>query len=117
MSDWLNNIKNFFTVFITAPFIFQLFCAALDAVLSVGHLHFEKKHVLFQLLWIVVLFASMLLLCMLSNSFNNPTRFALTPTLVIFSIIIPGVVFILLSGHSKWQNKILNNTFPANRTI
>ncbi len=107
MEAWLNHLKEFFTIFITAPFIFQLFCAALDAVLSVGHLHLQKKHILFQLLWIVVLFASMLLLCMLSNSFDNPTSFAFTPTLVVFSIIIPGVVFIALSGHSKWQNKLL----------
>ena len=104
MEAWLNHLKEFFTIFITAPFIFQLFCAALDAVLSVGHLHLQKKHILFQLLWIVVLFASMLLLCMLSNSFDNPTSFAFTPTLVVFSIIIPGVVFIALSGHSKWHN-------------
>lgn len=106
-SEWGQNLRNFFIVFLNGPFLLQLAMASLDAILCVGHLHLKKEILLKKSVSFVLMFSMMFFLCMFFNSLMSLFPAILVPYLVIFSIIVPGVVYILMVGKSSVQNKII----------
>lgn len=107
LSELTDKITRFFTVFLSFPILFQLISASLDAVLCAGHLHLKKKAIANKTVHFLIMVISMLLLCLISNSFTDALNMGFVPFLIVFSIIIPGSVHILISGKGSLENKII----------
>ena len=104
MGQLTENIVNFFRVFYSFPFVFEIFCIAFSAILCRGNYSKSIRKIIFDFLNFAILFASITILCMLSYSLNQP-RF--TPYLIILSMVIPGFIYLGITDKLSFRKKFV----------
>ncbi len=107
-STWLNNFSNFFKMQYNYAFIVELIMVSLGAILSIEILNFKNKtkYFIFKFLDVLFLFGVMTFLCALVNSFSNDLS-PILPYLNIFSIVLPGIIYIGFKNKSNLKNTLI----------
>lgn len=107
MNQIIENISNFFKMFYSFPFAFEILCISISTVLCRGNFSKDIKRILFGFLDSAILFVSITFLCMISYALNQPK---LTPYLIIFSMVIPGFIYLGIKDKLSFRKKFVRMT-------